>query len=155
MKRGMAFVLVALCSVVVGAAAANGGSASKEKWQAPADAATKPNPESKNPAAPAVGRRLFLRTCANCHADDGSGENSSGANLRSADAQGQSDGALFWKITNGNASNGMPSFEGLRENDRWDIVVFLRTLKESGSSPAEKPEGSNKGASSKADKSDE
>jgi mono/diheme cytochrome c family protein len=106
-------------------------STTASKWQAPPDAAGVPNPEAKNPAAPAVGRKRFLRNCVNCHGEDGSGHDASGADLRAPEVQEQSDGALFWKITNGNTTNGMPSFAALPETDRWDIVTFLRTLKDS------------------------
>jgi mono/diheme cytochrome c family protein len=105
----------------------------KEKWEAPADAAAKPNPEAKNPDAPALGRKLYMRTCVGCHEEDGSGKDTGAANLRSSEVQAQSDGALFWKISNGNTSAGMPSFASLPETDRWDVVTFLRTLKDSSS----------------------
>jgi mono/diheme cytochrome c family protein len=100
-----------------------------KKWEAPPEAAAKSNPEAKNPAAPGIGRRSFMHLCVNCHGEDGSGESPSAADLRSAGVQSQSDGALFWKITNGNTNNGMPSFAALPETERWDIVSFLRTLK--------------------------
>lgn len=103
-----------------------------DKWEAPADAAAKPNPEAKNPDAPAAGRKLYMRTCVGCHEEDGSGKDTGAADLRSPEVQAQSDGALFWKITNGNTEAGMPSFASLPENDRWDVVTFLRTLKDSG-----------------------
>ena len=35
---------------------------STDKWEAPADAAAKPNPEAQNPDAPAVGHKLYMRT---------------------------------------------------------------------------------------------
>lgn len=101
-----------------------------EKWEAPAEAAAKPDPEAKNPDAAAVGRKLFMRTCAGCHEEDGSGKDTGAANLRSSPVQAQSDGALFWKITHGNTEHGMPSFASLPETERWDVVRFLRTLKE-------------------------
>src|SRR5512146_3527603 len=109
-----------------------------DKWGAPADAAAKPNPEAQNPDAPAVGRKLYMRTCVGCHEEDGSGKDTGAANLRSPEVQAQSDGALFWKISNGNTAAGMPSFASLPETDRWDIVTFLRTLKDTG---GEGPEG--------------
>lgn len=107
------------------------------KWEAPADAAAKPNPEAKNPDAPAVGHKLYMRTCVGCHEEDGSGKDTGAANLRSPEVQAQSDGALFWKISNGNTAAGMPSFASLPETDRWDVVTFLRTLKDSGGNGSE------------------
>ncbi|HKW67145.1 MAG TPA: c-type cytochrome [Terriglobales bacterium] len=108
-----------------------------KKWEAPADAAAKPNPEAKNPDAQANGRKLYMRTCVGCHQEDGSGKDTGAANLRSLEVQAQSDGALFWKITNGNSEAGMPSFASLPETDRWDVVTFVRTLKDSGGNGSE------------------
>jgi len=48
--------------------------------------------------------------------------------------QQQSDGALFWKITNGNLGRGMPSFSALPEAQRWQLVLFLRRLTGAGKS---------------------
>ncbi|HEV2116691.1 MAG TPA: c-type cytochrome [Terriglobales bacterium] len=101
-----------------------------KKWEAPPDASTKPNPEAKNPDAAATGHKLYMRTCVGCHEEDGSGKDTGAANLRSPEVQAQSDGALFWKISNGNSEAGMPSFASLPETDRWDVVTFLRTLKD-------------------------
>lgn len=65
-----------------------------------------------------------------CHGKDGRGmEKKHSANLQMALVQQQSDGTLFWKITNGNAARGMPSFSKLPELQRWQIVLYLRTLK--------------------------
>ena len=43
-------------------------------------------------------------------------------------AQGASDGELFWYITKGDVNNGMPSWESLPEEQRWQIVNYLRVL---------------------------
>jgi mono/diheme cytochrome c family protein len=101
------------------------------KWHAPAKAAIRKNPLASSPELSAGGKKIFLRDCAECHQPDGSGliEKHS-ADLRSPVVQVLSDGALFWKITNGNPRRGMPSFSRLPENQRWQLVLFLRTLRE-------------------------
>ena len=122
-----------------------------DKWRAPSEAAAKPNPERQKTTASAVGRKLFSRTCARCHEEDGSGENGGAANLSCPEVQEQSDGALFWKIPNGNTTNGMPSFTALPEDVRWDIVVFLRTLKETNCHDSGGSKGDKKEARPKSD----
>lgn len=128
-SRLLCIAAVAFAAMVCGATAPPANPAS-EKWQAPPAAAAKGNPESQNRAAIVQGRKLFIHTCARCHEEDGSGQNGGAANLRCPQVQSQSDGALFWKVGVGNATNGMPSFTALPENDRWDIVTFLRTLRQ-------------------------
>lgn len=105
-----------------------------DKWVAPPDAAAKTNPLAGNADAVAGGRKLFLRSCAECHGEDGTGVQEGVANLQLASVQKQSDGSFFWKITNGNVKKGMPAFARLPEAQRWQIVSFLRTLKASASS---------------------
>lgn len=121
-----ALILVGLLWV----AAAQSPPAVSTKWEAPPDAAAKPNPEAKNPDALSNGRRSFMRLCINCHGEDGKGERPGAANLRSAEVQSQSDGALFWKITNGNTTSGTLSFAAVPETNRWGMVTFLRTLQQ-------------------------
>jgi len=105
-------------------------------WRAPQAVAAKPNPLAEKPWATAGGKKLFLRNCAECHEKDGNGiVKKHSADLQLAVVQQQSDGALFWKITNGNTGRGMPSFSKLPELERWQLVLFLRTLKLSDSHP--------------------
>jgi len=98
-------------------------------WQPPESAAAKANPLAGSPELAAGGRKIFMKTCASCHAGSGEGlKAKKAANLRLPVVQQQSDGALFWKITNGNSRHGMPSFSGIPEMQRWQIVLYLRTL---------------------------
>ena len=96
-------------------------------WKAPRDAAEKANPLAKRPELAAGGKKVFLRDCAQCHRADGSGLQSA-ANLTLPVVQQQSDGELFWKITQGNPGKKMPSASGLPDAQRWQLVLFLRTL---------------------------
>jgi len=102
-------------------------------WQAPADAAARGNPLAHKPQAAAGGKKLFLRNCTECHGEDGTGiVKKHAADLQLPVVQSQSDGALFWKITNGNPDRGMPSFSRLPELQRWQLVLHLRTLQSAG-----------------------
>jgi mono/diheme cytochrome c family protein len=104
------------------------------EWRAPAEAVAKRNPLAKKPEAAAGGKKLFLRNCAECHQDDGAGMmKKHSADFQLPAVQEQSDGSLFWKITNGNPDRGMPSFSQLPEMQRWQLVLFLRTLRTSAS----------------------
>jgi mono/diheme cytochrome c family protein len=100
------------------------------KWQAPAEAASRANPLASRPETAAGGQKLFRRNCVECHGADGSGlAKKHAADLQLSSVQQQSDGVLFWKITNGNPDRGMPSFSKLPELQRWQLVLYLRTLK--------------------------
>jgi mono/diheme cytochrome c family protein len=104
----------------------------------PEAASAKANPLAGKPETAAGGKKLFLRNCADCHGPNGTGmEKKHSADLQLPLVQQQSDGTLFWKITNGNASKGMPSFSRLPELQRWQLVLFLRTLKATGPAGAD------------------
>ena len=99
-------------------------------WRAPDAAVTRANPLASRPELAAGGRKLFQKNCAECHGSNGSGmETKHSADLQLPVVQQQTDGILFWKITNGNAKKGMPSFSKLPEQQRWQLVLYLRTLK--------------------------
>jgi mono/diheme cytochrome c family protein len=101
------------------------------EWRAPKEAAARKNPLADKPELAAGGRKLFKRNCVECHGDSGQGLKKA-ADLQLPVVQDQSDGTLYWKITNGNPDHGMPSFSGIPELQRWQIVLHLRTLKPSG-----------------------
>lgn len=105
-----------------------------KNWVAPSDAAAKQNPQSGKADSVVAGQKIFLRSCAECHGEDGTGLQEGVSNLQSPDVQKQSDGALFWKISTGNVKKGMPAFGKFEENDRWNVVSYLRTLKPAGGS---------------------
>jgi mono/diheme cytochrome c family protein len=99
-------------------------------WTAPTDAAERPNPLAGKSEAVGGGKKIFQRECVECHGHDATGlEKKHSANLLHPAVQAESDGAIFWKITNGNPDRGMPSFSKLPELQRWQIVLYLRTLK--------------------------
>ncbi|HEV7218122.1 MAG: c-type cytochrome [Terriglobales bacterium] len=99
-------------------------------WHAPDAARARLNPLATRPGAVRGGEKLFRRNCAECHGQDGTGMvKKHSADFHLPEVQEQTDGTLFWKITNGNADRGMPSFSKLPELERWQLVLYLRTLK--------------------------
>ncbi|MGB9106817.1 MAG: cytochrome c [Terriglobales bacterium] len=123
MKRVLVTVLV-LCA---GLLAQNFQYRPDPSWRPPDSAAARVNPLAGSPELAAGGRKLFQRQCAQCHGAQGQGLKNA-ADLQLPVVQQQGDGALFWKITNGNPRRAMPSFSGLPEMQRWQIVLYLRTL---------------------------
>jgi glucose/arabinose dehydrogenase len=79
-----------------------------------------------------AGRVLYQNRCSACHGPAGTGSGNI-PDLTAQKTQGASDGELFWYITKGDLNNGMPSWEGIPENERWQIINFLRVL--GGSKP--------------------
>jgi len=97
------------------------------RWTAPSQDGSRSNPLAGRPETAAGGAKVFQQRCASCHGGDGRGT-SKAPNLGQPDVQAQTDGALFWKISGGNAHTGMPAFSFLPEPQRWQLVLHLRTL---------------------------
>lgn len=97
----------------------------QKHWEAPPQAASRQNPLKEEPNLAAGGQKIFLRNCAVCHA---AGPGQKGPDLSSKIVQQQTDGALFWKISNGNSRTGMPSFSSIPEGQRWQLVLYIRNL---------------------------
>ncbi len=103
-------------------------------WIAPKKANELTNPLKKIAEASRKGKAIFNSQCFTCHGIDGKGDgpaavslNPKPANLISSRVQKESDGAIFWKITNGNSP--MPSFKnGLSKKERWELVEYIRHL---------------------------
>ncbi|HEU5321656.1 MAG TPA: cytochrome c [Methylomirabilota bacterium] len=101
------------------------------EWTAPPDAKN-----LKNPVKGAGGAKKSVDTnCASCHGASGKGDGPAAAALpppkpadwTSAKVQGQTDGELFWKISNGRGA--MPPWKHLPDKERWELVNYIRTLK--------------------------
>ena len=133
MKRKTPMLIAA---IVVGgwAIAALAQDKPADEWVAPARAAKKKNPIEANEASLTKGKAVWAKECASCHGDKGKGDGPAVKDLEkkpgdmtSSKTQEQSDGALFWKITEGNKP--MASYaQTLSEEDRWHVINYLRTL---------------------------
>ena len=103
-------------------------------WMAPKSADQLKNPFKGNIEATKEGKKLYLRYCKVCHGSTGKGDGPAGLALKprpsdhtSDRIQNQSDGAIFWKITQGRTP--MASYRKvLTEEQRWKMVNYIREL---------------------------
>jgi mono/diheme cytochrome c family protein len=99
-------------------------------WEAPAAEKAKKSPGGNV----ANGKKLAETNCISCHGASGKGDGPAAAALNpkpadwtSPKVQAESDGTLFWKISNGRGP--MPPWKHLPEKDRWDLVAYVKSLK--------------------------
>ena len=110
-----------------------------EPWVAPTRSARKANPIPADAKSIAEGKQLFTAGCLPCHGAAGKGDGPAAVslerdgkpihagNLSDPKLWQQSDGAIFWKISEGKTP--MPAFqESFSEEQRWQIVNYVRTL---------------------------
>ncbi|MEP7270842.1 MAG: cytochrome c [Acidobacteriota bacterium] len=106
-----------------------------QEWQAPPEALALTSPLQGRPDAVKIGEALYNQRCVDCHGKKGYGNGpmsrgirKAPTNLASRMVQANTDGELYWKITNGRSP--MPANRVRFEDDqRWYIVAFLRSLK--------------------------
>lgn len=104
------------------------------EWIAPARAAKKKNPIAVDAASLAKGKTLYTKECASCHGNAGKGDGPAAKALEKHPGDlslpklwDQTDGAIFWKLTEGRKP--MPSnLLTMSEDDRWHVINYTRTL---------------------------
>ena len=113
----------------------NTESMAQASWIAPPEAANAKNPLAGNTTGLADSKKLYTTLCTPCHGAKGKGDgpaavalNPKPANHSSAAVQSQTDGTLFWKLSNGRGA--MQAYKTqLTEQQRWGLINFIRTLK--------------------------
>jgi len=126
--------LVALMFITSLASVGTAQAQSPAEWVVPERRARRPNPVPNDAVAIAQGRTAFAKECQSCHGVTGRGDgtNAGSLNTRPSDltstrVQAQSDGALFFKITEGRGD--MPNARTtLTDEQRWMLVHYVRTL---------------------------
>ncbi|WP_395627697.1 cytochrome c [Daejeonella sp.] len=106
----------------------------KGLWLAPEWADTIKNTLALNAENISKGEELYNMYCFSCHGDTGYGDGPAGgsmgirpANFHDQKVIKQKDGAIFWKLSNGNGN--MPPYkEILSEKERWQLISFVREL---------------------------
>lgn len=124
------FITSLTAAVATAAVLSLGASAwAQGPWEAPA-----PEKGKKSPGGNAAnGKKLAETNCVSCHGASGKGDGPAAAALNpkpadwtSAKVQGEPEGSLFWKISNGRGP--MPPWKHLSEKDRWDLVAHVKSL---------------------------
>jgi mono/diheme cytochrome c family protein len=129
-------IAVAAAALAVGIT--SGIHAQGSDWKAPADAKAAKNPlAAKKSDAKLLGdaKKVAEQNCATCHGAGGKGDGPAAAALpppkpadwTSAKLASETDGELFWKISNGRGA--MPPWKHLPEDQRWALVNYIRSLK--------------------------
>ncbi len=98
------------------------------------------NPFGDDASAIAAGGEIFAKICAECHGETGDGDgpissrlNPKPASLSDGEMMADlSDAYIFWRITKGGAmepfNSAMPAWEVFSEEQRWQLVSFVRSL---------------------------
>ena len=128
------WVAIALIVTATHAAPAFAQAPAAGDWNVPERKLRQRNPLAATEANVAAGKKLYVHQCGPCHGwlgnNDGPYAPKEMAKARRHTDPllwNDSDGALFWKISEGRAP--MPSTRGvLSDQERWQIVTFMRTL---------------------------
>jgi mono/diheme cytochrome c family protein len=105
-------------------------------WPVPDKNAKMANPVKSNGESISAGKALWSEHCSSCHGKKGLGDGSKAAQLKTQPqdlsaraSQSQSDGSLYYKISEGR--DDMPSFKKKipDSEDIWNLVNYIRTLK--------------------------
>jgi mono/diheme cytochrome c family protein len=107
-----------------------------DPWPVPDKYAKMANPVKSDATSIATGKEIWAKQCQSCHGKSGKGDGPKAAQLKTlpddfskATVQGQSDGSLFYKTSEGR--NDMPSFKKKisDQEDIWAVIIYLRTFK--------------------------
>jgi len=105
-------------------------------WPVPDKYAKMANPVKADAASIDAGKAIWAKQCQSCHGKSGKGDGTKAAGLKTqpgdftqASTQGETDGALFYKTSEGRED--MPSFKKKLpdEEDIWNVVNYIRTFK--------------------------
>jgi mono/diheme cytochrome c family protein len=83
------------------------------------------------------GEKIFQTNCQMCHGPQGHGDGPAGQSLDpkpknlAVFQRSVGDDYLFWRISEGKPGTSMVAWKGILSEDQiWQIITFIRTLKE-------------------------
>jgi len=103
-------------------------------WIAPPEADKLVNPIKEEALALPLGKRIYTAECQVCHGRYGNAETDIAASLKQKpknftkeDFLKQSDGAIFWKLSEGRGLM-QPFKTMLSEQEIWSVVMYVKEL---------------------------
>jgi cytochrome c len=131
----MTVITLILFALLSAGCLSSSASEALEPQVVPTDFLNKTNPIKADTSSLESGEKLYSENCENCHGLQGRGDGSQAmmyeprpSNLHDSHVQEQSDGALFYWTTAGVWGTSMPPFRWLSEDDRWNLVNYMRTF---------------------------
>jgi len=127
-------IFFAMIGLTLIANQANAQATKSKPWNPPASAIELKNPFVGDANAIKEGKKLYVTYCTPCHGNSGKGDGIAAASLNpkpadhTSDAvQSETDGAAYWKLTEGRGP--MISYKQLlTDNQRWHLVTYIKTL---------------------------
>jgi mono/diheme cytochrome c family protein len=103
------------------------------------------NPIAPSEASIGAGRDVYMANCATCHGEQGMGDGPQAftlepppANLTEPHVEAHTDADLHWWIENGISPN-MPGFDSLEDEEIWNVINFVRSLRSGAADSASEP----------------
>ena len=135
MKKKVYVLMAGICTVML-FAFVPATNYQNPPWAVPDAAKSKANPVKSDAASIATGKDLYATHCKSCHGTKGKGDGPKASQLDTECGdftkpafQAQTDGALFFKTSEGRKD--MPSFKKkiADPNEIWAVINYVRTLK--------------------------
>lgn len=134
MKKKNVFKTIAVAAILI--LSNNITLAQSSAWPVPKSAAELKNPIPSNSTSIKKGKTLYQSYCTPCHGKNGKGDGPAAASLHpkpadhtSAAVQAESDGTLFYQISQGHTNTAMAPFKADFHPDQiWAIINYIRTL---------------------------
>ena len=108
----------------------------QKPWLVPAADKAKKNPVPSSAESIKAGKELWSMNCKSCHGTKGLGDGSKAAQLKTepgdfstAAFQSQTDGEIFYKLSEGRDDMPASKKKIPDAEDRWNLVNYIRTLK--------------------------
>lgn len=108
----------------------------QDPWPVPDKYVKMANPVKSDAESMKTGKAVWVKHCQSCHGKSGAGDGPKAAQLKTeagnfttADFQKQTDGAIFYKTSEGR--DDMPGFKKkIPDTDEiWSVIHYIRTMK--------------------------